>query len=271
MQGTLALPADYEEGQQYPMVVYFYELMSQRHHQYSMPVYDDRPHMSTYASNGYLVFMPDVRYDEGTPGSNALDNVTSAVQKVIDLGYADPERIGLQGHSWGGYQSSFILTQTDMFACVVTGAPVTNLVSMYNILYKRTGTVNHGIFEIGQVRMGRDVTPWTHRDLYVSQSPIEHVDKISTPFMILHGTADGAVDYNQGLELYNAARRMGKEVVLLTYPDEPHHLEVLENQKDFQKRMMQYFNHYLKGDEAPEWLSKGLPFKDRLYHLPLKE
>jgi dipeptidyl aminopeptidase/acylaminoacyl peptidase len=227
--------------------------------------------MSTYASNGYLVFMPDVRYDEGTPGSNALDNVSAAVQEVIDLGYADPARIGLQGHSWGGYQSSFILTQTDMFACVVTGAPVTNLVSMYNILYKRTGTVNHGIFEIGQVRMGRDVTPWTHRDLYVSQSPIEHVDKISTPFMILHGTADGAVDYNQGLELYNAARRMGKEVVLLTYPDEPHHLEVLENQKDFQQRMMQYFNHYLKGEEAPEWLSSGLPFKDRLYHLPLKK
>ena len=271
MQGTLTLPAGYEEGTKYPMVVYFYELMSQRHHQYSMPVYDDRPHMSTYASNGYLVFMPDVRYDEGTPGSNALDNVSAAVQEVIDLGYADPARIGLQGHSWGGYQSSFILTQTDMFACVVTGAPVTNLVSMYNILYKRTGTVNHGIFEIGQVRMGRDVTPWTHRDLYVSQSPIEHVDKISTPFMILHGTADGAVDYNQGLELYNAARRMGKEVVLLTYPDEPHHLEVLENQKDFQQRMMQYFNHYLKGEEAPEWLSSGLPFKDRLYHLPLKK
>jgi dipeptidyl aminopeptidase/acylaminoacyl peptidase len=271
MQGTLTLPAGYQEGKKYPMVVYFYELMSQRHHQYSMPVYDDRPHMSTYASNGYLVFMPDVRYDEGTPGYNALDNVTSAVQQVIDLGYADPERIGLQGHSWGGYQSSFILTQTDLFACVVTGAPVTNLVSMYNILYKRTGTVNHGIFEIGQVRMGRDVTPWTHRDLYVSQSPIEHVDKITTPFMILHGTADGAVDYNQGLELYNAARRMGKEVVLLTYPDEPHHLEMLENQKDFQKRMMQYFNYYLKGEEAAEWLSKGLPFKDRLYHLPLKK
>ena len=271
MQGTLALPAGYEEGKTYPMVVYFYELMSQRHHQYSMPVYDDRPHMSTYASNGYLVFMPDVRYDEGTPGSNALDNVTSSVQKVIDLGYADPARIGLQGHSWGGYQSSFIVTQTDMFACVVTGAPVTNLVSMYNILYKQTGTVNHGIFEIGQVRMGRDVTPWSHRDLYVSQSPIEHVDKITTPFMILHGTADGAVDYNQGLELYNAARRMGKEVILLTYPDEPHHLGMLENQKDFQKRMMQYFDHYLKGTEAPEWLKKGMPFRERSYALPLKD
>jgi dipeptidyl aminopeptidase/acylaminoacyl peptidase len=267
MQGTLALPAGYEEGKKYPMVVYFYEKMSQRHHQYSMPVYDDRPHMSTYASNGYLVFMPDVVYDEGTPGTNALDNVTSSVQKVIDLGYANPAKIGLQGHSWGGYQSSFIVTQTDMFACVVTGAPVTNLVSMYNILYKASGTVNHGIFELGQVRMGRDVTPWTHRDLYVSQSPIEHVDKIKTPFMILHGTADGAVDYNQGVELYNAARRMGKEVILLTYPDEPHHLGMLENQKDFQVRMKQYFDHYLKDAPAPKWMQEGMPFIKRQYDL----
>jgi len=138
---------------------------------------------------------------------------------------------------------------------------------MYNILYKASGTVNHGIFELGQVRMGRNVTPWSHRDLYVSQSPIEHVDKISTPFMILHGTADGAVDYNQGLELYNAARRMGKEVILLTYPDEPHHLGMLENQKDFQVRMKQYFDHYLKDAPAPQWMKEGMPYINRQYDL----
>ena len=142
LQATLALPADFSQGKKYPMIIYFYEKMSQRHHQFSMPTYDDRPHMSAYASNGYLVLMPDIIYDEGKPGSSALDDVTSAAQAVVDLGYADPERIGLQGHSWGGYQSSFILTQTDMFACVVTGAPLTNLISMYNVAYKRTGNLN---------------------------------------------------------------------------------------------------------------------------------
>ena len=259
LQGTLTLPANYEPGKKYPMVVYFYEIMSNTHHQFSMPVYDDRPHMSTYASNGYLVFQPDVVYEIGKPGSSALDCVTSAVKKVIELGYADPKHIGLQGHSWGGYQSSFIVTQTDMFAAVVTGAPPTNLVSFYNTLYKQTGTVQQGIMELGQVRMGVNATPWNSHDLYESQSPIHHVEKIKTPFMILHGTADGAVDWLQGLEYFNAARRTGKQVILLSYPDEPHHLAKKENQKDFQIRMRQFFDHYLMEKPAPKWITDGLP------------
>lgn len=257
LQATLALPADYEPSKTYPMIVYFYEKMSQRHHQYSMPTYDDRPHMSTYASNGYLVLMPDIIYDEGLPGSSALDDITSAAKAVIDLGYADPDRIGLQGHSWGGYQSSFILTQTDMFATVVTGAPLTNLISMYTIAYKRSGNLNGPILEWSQGRMG--LTPWDNMELYRSQSPIHHTPKINTPFLILHGTSDGAVDWNQGLEFYSAARRLGKEVILLSYPKEPHHLRKEANQKDFQIRMKQYFDHYLKDMPAPLWMQSGVP------------
>jgi dipeptidyl aminopeptidase/acylaminoacyl peptidase len=259
LQGTLTLPADYQPGKKYPMVVYFYELMSNTHHAFSMPVYDDRPHMSTYASNGYLVFQPDVVYEIGKPGSSAVDCVTSAVKKVIELGYADPKHIGLQGHSWGGYQSSFIVTQTDMFAAVVTGAPPTNLVSFYDQLYKQTGTVQQGIMEIGQVRMGENVTPWNSHELYESQSPVHHVQNIKTPFMILQGTADGAVDWVQGLEFFNAARRNGKQVIFLSYPDEPHHLGKKENQKDFQVRMKQFFDHYLKDAPAPKWMTDGVP------------
>jgi len=259
LQGTLTLPADYQPGKKYPMLVFFYELMSNTHHTFSMPVYDDRPQMSTYASNGYLVLQPDVVYEIGKPGSSALDCVTSAVKKVIELGYADPKHIGLQGHSWGGYQSSFIVTQTDMFAAVVTGAPPTNLVSFYDQLYKQTGTVQQGIMEIGQVRMGVNVTPWNSHDLYESQSPVHHVQNIKTPFMILQGTADGAVDWVQGLEFFNAARRNGKEVIFLSYPDEPHHLAKKENQKDFQVRMKQYFDHYLMDKPAPKWMTDGVP------------
>lgn len=258
LQGTLALPAGYEAGTRYPMIVYFYEKMSQRHHEFSLPVYDDRPHMSTYASNGYLVLMPDIVYDDGYPGSSALDDVTTASKKVVELGYADPERIGLQGHSWGGYETSFILTQTDMFATIVTGAPLTNLMSMNNILYKQSGNVNGPILQWSQGRMGDQ--PWDDPERWRSQSPIEHVPAISTPFLILHGTADGAVDWNQGLELYTAARRMGKEVILLSYPDEPHHLAKEPNQKDFQARMRQWFDHWLRGEPAPEWMEGGVPF-----------
>jgi dipeptidyl aminopeptidase/acylaminoacyl peptidase len=258
LQATLALPAGYVEGQQYPTIVYFYEKMSQRHHQFSMPVYDDRPHMSTYASNGYAVLMPDIVYDDGYPGSSALDDVVSAVQETIELGYADPEAVGLQGHSWGGYETSFILTQTDMFKTIITGAPLTNLMSMNNILYKRSGNQNGPILQFSQGRMGDQ--PWDDMERWISQSPVHHAPNIETPFLILHGTEDGAVDWNQGLEMYTAARRLGKEVILLSYPDEPHHLAKEANQKDFQTRMKQYFDHYLMGLPAPEWITDGVPF-----------
>ncbi len=259
LQATLTLPAGYEPGKKYPMIVYFYEIVSNTHHRFSVPAFDDRPQMSTYASNGYLVLQPDVVYEIGKPGTSALDCVTSAVRKVIELGYADPARIGLQGHSWGGYQSSFILTQTDMFAAVVTGAPPTNLISFHGETYPGTGTLQQGITEVGQVRMGRDVTPWTARDLYEEQSAIYHVPDITTPFMILHGTVDNAVDWHQGLELYAAARRNGKQVILLSYPGEPHHLSKRANQIDFQIRMKQFFDHYLKDGPEMDWMKNGVP------------
>jgi dipeptidyl aminopeptidase/acylaminoacyl peptidase len=259
LQGTLTLPANYESGKKYPMLVYFYDRMSNQHNSFSMPVYDDRPHVSTYASDGYLVLQPDIAYEMGKPGTSALDCITSAVKRVIELGYADPKRVGLQGHSWGGYQSSFILTQTDMFAAIVTGAPPTNLTSFYNETYPGSGTLQQGIMEVGQVRMGPGNTPWTAHELYESQSPIHHVRNIKTPFMILHGTVDNAVDWHQGLELYAAARRWNKQVIFLSYPGEPHHLGRRENQKDFQTRMKAFFDHYLKGTEAPKWMREGVP------------
>ena len=266
LQATLALPAGYEEGKKYPMLVYHYEKMSQQHHSYSMPRFDDRPHFSTYASDGYLVLQPDIVYETGRPGDSAMDCVGSAVRKVIELGYADKDRIGLQGHSWGGYQSSFMVTQTDMFAAVVTGAPVTNLVSFYNELYKSSGNVQHGIMEYGQVRMG--TIPWKDMELYHSQSPIHQAEKITTPFLILHGTDDGAVDWHQGLEYYNTARRLGKKVILLSYPGEGHHLAKRENQKDFLTRMKQFFDFYLKDRPAPDWLVYGVDFLDKEYASP---
>jgi dipeptidyl aminopeptidase/acylaminoacyl peptidase len=266
LQATLGLPAGYEEGKRYPMLVYFYETMSQRHHAYQGPTYDDRPHMATYASNGYLVLQPDIVYTIGKPGSSAMDDLTSAIQKAIELGYADPDRIGLQGHSWSGYQSSFAVTQTDMFAAVVTGAPPTNLISFYNTLYRSTGTVQQGITEVGQVRMG--TTPFEDFDLYVSQSPIHQAENITTPFMILHGMEDGSVDWMQGLEYYNMARRLGKEVIFLSYAGEGHHLSRKENRIDFQIRMMQFFDHHLKGAQPAKWMVEGVPHLEKDFANP---
>jgi dipeptidyl aminopeptidase/acylaminoacyl peptidase len=258
LQATLTLPANYESGKRYPMLVYFYEKMTQNQHVYSAPVYDDRPHFSLYASDGYLVLRPDIVYTMGRPGDSAVDCVTNAVKRVIELGYADPAHIAAQGHSWGGYETSFMVTQTDIFACIVTGAPPTDLVSFYDELYKSTGTVQQGITEVGQVRMGTN--PWDNHALFESQSAIFNAPKIKTPFLILHGTDDGAVDWHQGLMFYNAARRLGKEVILLSYPGEGHHLTKIENQKDFLVRMKQFFDHYCKGTAAPAWMTDGVPF-----------
>jgi dipeptidyl aminopeptidase/acylaminoacyl peptidase len=259
LQGTLALPAGYEPGKKYPMLVSFYEIVSNTHHNFSQPGYSNSPQLSTYNSNGYLTFQPDMVYEIGRPGTSALDNMTAAVKKVIELGYADPKRIGLHGHSWSGYQSAFILTQTNLFAAVVSGAPPTNLISFYNTLYKSSGTVQQGITTVGQVRMGKNVTPFNNTKLYIEQSPIFHVDKIQTPFMILHGMEDGAVDYTEGLQFFNAARAAGKQGILLSYPGEAHNLTNRDNQKDFTIRMKQFFDHYLKGEVAPQWLREGLP------------
>ncbi len=259
LQGTLMLPPDYQPGKKYPMLVEFYEIMSNTHNNFSTPGYSNSPQLSTYASNGYLVFQPDMVYEIGTPGSSALDCMTSAVKQVIALGYADPKRIGLHGHSWSGYQSSYIVTQTDMFAAVVTGAPPTNLISFYNELYKSTGTVQQGITTVGQVRMGANVTPWNAHDLYEDQSPIFHVRNIKTPLLILQGMEDGAVDYVEGLQFFNAARQNGKQVILLAYPGEAHNLTNRDNQKDFTIRMKQFFDHYLMDKPAPRWMTDGLP------------
>jgi len=269
LQATLTLPAGYEEGKKYPMLVYFYEKMSQRLHQYSMPTYDDRPHMSTYASDGYLVLMPDIIFEIGKPGTSALDCISRAVNKVIELGYANPEHIGLQGHSWGGFQAAYIVTQTDQFACVVAGAAPSCIEGEFNQVFKSSGNNNHSYYSRSQGRMGTD--PWKDHQLFRSQSAIQNAQKISTPFMLLHGTEDGSVDWLQSLEYYNAARYLGKEVIFLSYPGEPHHLAKEENQKDFQKRMKQYFDHYLKGKPMPDWMKNGTPYLKRKQILDLNK
>ncbi|HEX4683092.1 MAG TPA: prolyl oligopeptidase family serine peptidase, partial [Gemmatimonadaceae bacterium] len=259
LQATLTLPAGYQAGKQYPMLVEFYEIMSNTHHNFPMPGYADSPQISMYASNGYAVLQPDVVYEIGKPGTSAVDCITSAVKQAIALGYADPKHIGLHGHSWGGYQSSYIVTQTDLFAAVVTGAPPTNLTSFYDELYKSTGTVQQGITTVGQVRLGVGVDPWTNTKMFEDQSPIFHVKSIHTPFMILQGGEDNAVDYVEGLQFFNAARQQGKQVIFLSYPGQPHNLTDRADQKDFAIRMKQFFDHYLMGTPMPRWMADGLP------------
>lgn len=260
VQGVLILPGNYEEGKQYPVIVYFYELFSQRLHEFNPQLVNHRPSFPFYASNGYAIFLPDVRYTEGLPGYSAIKYIVPGVQKIIDMGIADPKAIGIHGHSWSGYQAAHMVTMTDMFAAAVVGAPVGNMTSAYSGIRWGSGLARQFQYEKTQSRIGK--TMWERLDLYIENSPVFKADRINTPMLIQFGDADEAVPWYQGIELYLAMRRLDKDVVFLQYHGEPHHLQKYPNKLDYSIKMKEYFDHYLKGHPAANWITNGVPFSD---------
>ncbi|WP_337042940.1 S9 family peptidase [Emticicia sp. 17c] len=259
LQGALFLPAGYEAGKKYPTIVYYYEKLSQTLHNFANPVFSGTGWSpSMYTSNGYAVFIPDIVYKLNDPGMSAVWCVIPGVKAALKTGIIDETKIGIHGHSWGGYQTSFLITQTNMFKAAAAGAPLTDMISMYNLIYKNSGSSNGAIFEASQ---GRLLPPWENWEAYNRNSPLYHVKKVNTPLLMLHNDADGAVDFTQGIEYYNALRRLKKPVVLIQYKGENHGLVKLPNRKDYAARMMEFFDYHLKGKPAPDWLEKGI---DRL-------
>jgi hypothetical protein len=258
LQGTLAVPDDHQEGQRLPMLVNFYEKNSQNLHRYYRPDYASRPQFAGFVSNGYLVMQPDIHFNLRTSHSDMLECVEAAVKRVIEMGYADPDRIGLHGHSYSGGGSCYIATRSKMFAAIAAGAAPINLVSEFNQLFKGSGRNNHQYDIHGQGRYATN--PYDDFDLYWDQSPIAHVKTMDTPLLYLHGVDDPTVEYLQGMEFYNALRFLKKNVIFLSYPGEAHGLRKIENQKDFTVRLHQFFDHHLKGTEAPDWIVSGVPF-----------
>ena len=261
LQGVLTYPADYEPGREYPMIVYHYELLSQGTHQYQVPDPTQYYNQQIWSQEGYFVFRPDVVYRDRRPGQSNVETLRPAVAAVLETGLVDAERIGLIGHSWGGYQTTFFVTQDDMFAAAVAGAPLTNLMSMYLSFYWNSGSTDARIFEISQGRM--QVPWWEDWDSYYNNSPLHHIQNMETPLLMEFGTNDGAVEFNQGVEFYNAARRLGKQMVMLVYEGENHGLAREPNQQDYQRRILQWFGHYLKGEPAPDWIETGVNYLDQ--------
>ena len=264
LQAALFLPANYEKGKAYPTIVYIYEKLSQGLNGFTVPTANGF-NKAVYTSNGYAVLMPDIVYRINDPGMSAVWCVLPALKAAIATGVVDAKRVGLQGHSWGGYQSSFLATQTDAFAAIVTGAPLTNMVSMYSLIYKNSGNTNQAIFESSQ---GRFYGPYNDNwEAYIRNSPVVHAKNVKTPIIILHNDRDGAVDFTQGVEYYNTLRRLGKEVVLLEYVGENHGLVKPANRKDYTVRMKEFFDHKLMGKPAPGWYTTGVSRLDMDQHL----
>ena len=258
LQGSLTYPANYVEGEQYPMIVYHYELLSRGLHRYVIPDETNYYNVQAWSHEGYFVLQPDIVYRDRRPGQSNVETLRPAVAAAVETGMIDSERVGLIGHSWGGYQTTFFVTQDDLFASAVAGAPLTNLMSMYLSFYWNSGGTDARIFEISQGRMQEPW--WEDWDSYYNNSPVHHIQNLNTPLLMMFGSEDGAVEFNQGVEFYNAARRAGKNMVMLVYEGENHGLREEPNQKDYRNRIMQWFAHYLKGEPAPDWITKGLSY-----------
>jgi dipeptidyl aminopeptidase/acylaminoacyl peptidase len=261
LQGVLIKPANYVPGQRYPVITYFYERESQLLYAFNEPVVNHRPSFAVYAGAGYAIFLPDVVFTTGHPGQSFLKCLVPAVQKLVDMGIADPKKLGLHGHSWGGYGTAYMVTQTSMFAAAVAGAPVANMTSAYDGIRWESGIARQAQYEKSQSRIGGSL--WERRDLFIENSPLFFVDRVKTPVLIEHGDEDGAVPWYQGIEFYLSLRREGKDVILLQYRGEPHHLQKYPNKLDYSIKMKQYFDHYLKGEPAADWIVNGQPYSGK--------
>ncbi len=261
LQGALFYPAGYVPGKKYPMVVYMYERLSDGLHRWSSPSDREPYNPAVFTSLGYIFLQPDIAFRPREPGLSVADCVGAAVKRVIAMGVVDPTRIGIIGHSWGGFDTVFLATHTNLFAAGVAGAPITDLVSNYGNHHWSAGIAETDHIETGQQRM--EVPLWEDLPAYIRNSAVFGVSTMKTPLLVAFGDNDGTVHWHQGVELYNIARRAKKDVVMLVYGGEDHSNRRKPNQIDYQRRVVQWFGHYLKGEPAQPWITSGVSFLDR--------
>jgi dipeptidyl aminopeptidase/acylaminoacyl peptidase len=257
-EGVLYLPENFDAKKKYPMIVYFYERNNQTLHNYLPPSpTPSRLNIPFFASRGYIVFVPDIWYNKGYPGQGAYDYIVSGTRAMIQKGFVDSTKIGLQGQSWGGYQIAYLITKTNLYAAAWAGAPVVNMTSAYGGIRWGTGLNRQFQYEKTQSRIGASL--WERPDLYIKNSPLFDLPKVTTPLVIMSNDADDAVPWYQGIEMFTAMRRLDKKVWLLVYNNEAHNLVERRNRKDIQIREQQFFDAFLQGAPMPTWLKSGVP------------
>lgn len=261
LEAALYKPENFDPTKKYPMMVYLYERLSQNVNTFVKPAPGHSINLAYYVSNGYLVLTPDIVYTVGYPGQSALKCVMPAIEAVARQGYVNRDAIGIQGHSWGGYQTAYMVTQTNIFKAAEAGAPVADMISAYDGIRWGSGLPRQFQYEKTQSRIGGTI--WEYPTRFIENSPIFSVDRVTTPLLILQNDADDAVPWYQGLELFLSLRRLGKEVYLFDYNGEPHHINRRPNQKDYTVRLQQFFDHFLKGAPEPDWMRNGIPYIDR--------
>lgn len=252
-RGLLYKPYDYDSNKIYPTIVHIYETKTEGRHLFYTPeatVSEINPLM--YVNSGYVIFMPDIAYTIGAPGASALKSVKSGVEYLIGAKISDPNLIGIQGHSWGGYQTAYILTQSNLFKCGCIETAVANMTSAYSGLRAGPGKSRMFMYESTQSRIGG--TLWNKRDNFIFNSPLFYLDRVTAPILSRHCDGDEAVPFSQGLELFMGLKRLGKQIWMFNYRGEGHNLRKRECVLDWNLRMKEFFDFYLKDGEKPEWM-----------------
>ncbi|MGH9936316.1 MAG: prolyl oligopeptidase family serine peptidase [Blastocatellia bacterium] len=236
--GVLYYPVDYEPGKKYPTVFNIYEQF-----------FDDtfQGTINALANNGYAVIQPSVNLEQGFPGEAWVKGVTAAANKLIEMGVADAERLGVQGTSYGGYATNLLITQTNRFKAAINISGKVNMVSFYTDS-PRLGVRNIHAPEKSQDRIG--ATLWQQPQKYIAHSAIMFADRIKTPLLLMTGEQDHNVPARQAMEMYYALRRLGKEVAWVSYTNGGHGMptSTIEEVKDYHQRIISWYDDHLKGD-----------------------
>jgi dienelactone hydrolase len=256
-EGILYKPEDFNPHKKYPVIFNFYEKRSDGLNDFLEPDFSKGPmNIAYFVSNGYLVFDPNIYYDIGNTGESVMNSVVSAAKYMITQPWVDAQKMGLQGHSFGGYEVNYLVSHTTLFTAAATAAGQSDLISGYG------GVTGFGVsrahmYEDNQTRMGG--TLWQNALNYIKNSPIMQADKVSTPLLIMHNKEDDAVPFSQSVEWFTALRRLGKRVWLLQYDGEGHSIGTEDNKLDYSIRLTQFFNYYLKDSLPPKWMTRGIP------------
>ncbi|TDE42942.1 S9 family peptidase [Flavobacterium rhamnosiphilum] len=255
LQGVLFYPFDYQPEKKYPMVVRIYQKQGNSLHTYIVPsLYNTTGYnTSNLTSQGYFVLHPDINYTIGDPGVSAVDCVIAATNAVISKGCIDPARIGLIGQSFGGYETFFIASQTQLFATAIAGAGISDMGSFYLSMGWNYKTPDAWRFEHQQFRMGK--TLFEDAEGYRRNSAITFARDFSSPILSWTGDSDTQVNPEQSMIFYMAMRRLKKNHVMLRYPKEGHVILDMVRQADLSSKIMDWFNHYLKDCPKPVWSS----------------
>ncbi|WP_143708740.1 S9 family peptidase [[Flexibacter] sp. ATCC 35208] len=263
-QGIIYTPENFDSTKKYPAIINYYEQLSDRLNQYLKPeTMDGQFNIPWFVSQGYIVFTPDIHYTVGATGESAKNAIVGAANFLYKYSWIDSSKIGIQGHSFGGYETNYIVTHSNCFSAAVSLSGISDCISYYGSLDGINGFGKSHQFqmETSQNRIGFSL--WERSDLFIKNSPIFSANEVTTPLLLMNNKMDGRVNFEQGVEFFTALRRLKKEVWMLQYDDEDHTLSKPENKVDLTLRITQFFDYYLKSKPCPSWIKKGIPAKKK--------